>query len=146
MLNMFSKYRDDWMTRASIQEELGRDGAGWRRMVEEQEVKIVLLLEQADRDGIEVPDVPTVGSIPTRFKMREEIAQLQAALVRKDEEATAAWSYGDHAKRDAAEVRKHLAKECVTFCQARERLEFEVATLQWAVAAAVGVALLGWLR
>ena len=82
MLEMFSKTHTDWMDRASVQEEMGRDGSGWRRMAADKGVEIVKLLDEAERDGIEVPaDLPAVGSIPTRFKLREEVARLKFQLL-----------------------------------------------------------------
>jgi hypothetical protein len=82
MLEMCSKTYTDWMDRASVQEELGGDGSGWKRMAEEKGVEIVRLRDEAERDGIEVPaDLPAVGTIPTRFKLREEVSRLQAQLL-----------------------------------------------------------------
>lgn len=137
------QYFARWADKASAIEEKGEQefGKTWRQMASEKADDIRDLLDEAERSGITIPDLGQyeVGSIPTRFKMREEIARLQAALVRKDEEVSAA-------KAEMAEVRKHLAKESVGFFQARERLETELHTWECAGVFLFGVALLGWLR
>ena len=125
-----------WSDKAVNLAEKGEQdfGVTWLRMASEKADDIRGLLDEAEREGVEIPsrEKYEVGVIPTRYKLREEVSRLQAHLGNKDVEM--------------AEVRKHLAKECVSFVQARKRLEFELHTLQWLGVVAAGVALLGWLR
>jgi len=82
MLEMHTKAHTEWLDKASLRQEMGRDGSEWIRMAADKGVEIVELLDKAERDGIEVPaDLPAVGSIPTRFKLREEVSRLQAQLL-----------------------------------------------------------------
>jgi len=82
MLELHSKTHTEWLDKASLRQEMGRDGSEWIRMAADKGVEIVELLDKAERDGIEVPaDLPAVGSIPTRFKLREEVSRLQAQLL-----------------------------------------------------------------
>ena len=130
------EYYVRWAEKASVLEERGEKDSGvtWLSMSSAKADDIRGLLDDADREGIVIPNREKyeVGAIPTRFKLRQE---LQATLCREAE-----------VNAEMAEVRKHLAKETVGFIQARKRLEWEVHCLQWVGVVAVGVALLGWLR
>lgn len=127
MLEMHTKTHTKWMDEASIREEMGRDGSGWRRMAEEKTTEIVKLLDEAERDGIKLPDVPEVGSIPTRFKLREEVSRLRAQLLAAEAEM-----------EDAKTLR------LASFSR-RERAEQELRSWKVLAAATVVLAVLSWI-
>ena len=118
-----------WMDKASALEERGQKDTGfktWRQMAEGKAVEIVELLDQAERDGISLPEVPSLASIPTRYKLREEIDRLKAEVA--------------SAERRAEDMK--TLKSSAVFM----RLQAETSLRRWkAASVALGIiAIVGW--
>ena len=127
LLEIMTRTHTKCVDEASLCEETGKDGSAWLRMAQKEGVEIVKFLDQADRDGIEVPDVPAVGSIPTRFKLREEVSRLRAQLIT-----------AEAAVEDARTLRLAATSR-------RERAEEGLRVWKVLAAAAVVLAVLSWI-